>query len=228
MLLKRRTAILIAIFPCLVFGLLNDFYLRVVYDLGLKWFYLVDFLQWVVTPLCVWTFVLKPNGITLKDIGFTFRVPGRSPSVFAGDMVVAVVVLWLAYEPVRLIAYRFLWRYAASFGFQDAIPQSFPWNAIVILYFSCSAALIEEGVFRGLFWAYFSNFSPKHYPKFWYVAVTSLLFASIHSEQGPHAVIAAFSYGIAASLLYLHFRNLWPLVFGHFIIDVMRFWPSSG
>lgn len=228
MLLERRTAILIAIFPVLALGLLNDLYLRAAYAFGLEWFYLIDFLQWVVTPLCVWTFVLKPWGIAVKDFGFAFRVPGKRPLAFAGELGFAAVLLWISYELVRSIAYRFLWRYAESIGFQDAIPQSFPWNAMVILYFASSAALIEEGVFRGLFWAYFSSLSPRYCPKFWYVAVTSLLFASAHSEQGPHGVIAAFSFGIAASLLYLQLRNLWPLIFGHFIIDVMAFWPPSG
>ena len=228
MLFDRRTAILVAIFPILVLALINHVYMREVFDLGLGWFYFVDALRWVAIPLCIWIFILEPNGIRLQELGFTLRLPGGTPSVFAGDFVVAVVLLSLAYEPVLHIAHRFLWRYASSFGYRNTIPQSFPWNAIAIIYLSSTTALIEESVFRGLLWSYFDNFSREYNPRFWYVALTSLLFAAVHSSQGPAGVIAAFSMGLAASLLYLHFRNLWPLVFGHFVIDVHHFWPSSG
>ncbi|MGZ8218369.1 CPBP family intramembrane glutamic endopeptidase [Methylomagnum sp.] len=52
------------------------------------------------------------------------------------------------------------------------------------------------------------------------------LFAACHSEQGLHGVIAAWVYGLVAALLYVRLRSLWPLVFGHFVIDMIEFWPN--
>lgn len=228
MLPARRQAILVAMFPSLALALLNHFYLRWTYDLGLQWFYVIDAFQWVVIPWCVWKLLLKPQRITFTDIGFALRLPGGTPSVYAYDFVVALVVLSIAYVPIQLVAFKYFWPNVATFGYRNAIPRTFPWNDLAALYFSTTAAVIEESVFRGLAWSYMSGIASKYKPKLCYVAVTSLLFAAAHSEQGPDGMIAALSFGIAASLLYLHFRNLWPLVFGHFVIDAIRFWPAGG
>jgi membrane protease YdiL (CAAX protease family) len=56
--------------------------------------------------------------------------------------------------------------------------------------------------------------------------VTTILFAATHSELGPSGVVAALTYGIAAAVLFLKLRNLWPIIFAHFVIDVYSFWPK--
>jgi membrane protease YdiL (CAAX protease family) len=224
--LDRRSTLLLAIFPSLAIGLLNQFYLELVYRQGHVWYFLADAGQWVVTPILVWLFVLRPAWIKPKDFGLRLPILGDRPFESVVLFLLVSVLLWFTYGTVRDISYYIFWPYAGTFGYEDAIPKSFPWNILVVTYYALTAAFVEEVVFRGLPWAYFSIAVPQPRRKFWYVTVTSILFAATHSEQGPHGMIAALSFGIVAAMLYTHLKDLWPLVFGHFFVDLISFWPK--
>ena len=224
--LDRRSILLLAIFPSIVIGLLNQFYLELVYRQGHAWFFLADAGEWIVTPTLVWLFVLRPAYIKPKDFGLRLPILGGRPFETIGLFLFVAVLMWFTYGMVRYIAYFFLWPYTGTFGYGNAIPKLYPWNMLVVFYYSLTAAFIEEVVFRGLAWAYFSIAVPQPRRTFWYVTVTSILFAATHSEQGPAGMIAALSLGIVASTLYARLNDLWPLVFGHFVVDVISFWPS--
>lgn len=222
--LDRRSILLLAVFPSLAIELLNQFYLEAVYKQGQLWFYVADACQWIVVPLLVWRFILRPAHIKPKDYGLRWPVFDARPIEAIGLFLFVTVILWLVESPVRHIAYRFLWKYAGTFGYETAIPKSFPWNVLVIFYYSITAAFVEEVVFRGLPWAYFSIAVPQSRRNLWYISTTSLLFAAAHSEQGPHGMIAALSFGIFSAMLYAHLKDLWPLIFGHFACDAVSFW----
>ncbi len=220
----RRSILLFAIFPSLAFGLLNDFWLDSIYRQGVGWFYLGDILQWIVVPGLVWLFILHPAGIKPKDFGLDFAQYRQRPFETLGLFLFVALLLWVAYEPIKNIAYRYLWKYAGTFGYGNLVPASFPWHVFVVAYFAATAAVVEEVVFRGLSWAYVSLVVPKSNRNFLYITITSLLFAATHSEQGPHGMIAALSFGIVAASLYSKLQNLWPLVVGHFVVDLLSFW----
>jgi hypothetical protein len=224
--IDRGSILLLAIFPSLAISLLNQFYLEAVYQQGQLWFYLADACQWIVTPVLVWLFVLRPANIKPKDYGLRVPVLGVRPLETLGLFLFIAVLLWISYSPVYDIAYRFLWKYAGTFSYGNAAPKSFPWNALVVFYYAVTAAFVEEVVFRGLPWIYFSIAVSQPRRKFWYITITSILFAASHSEQGPHGMIAALSFGIVSAMLYIELKNLWPLVFGHFVCDVISFWPK--
>jgi Type II CAAX prenyl endopeptidase Rce1-like len=222
--LDKRTLFLLASFPSFALEMLNQFWLEPAYELGVGWFYLVDLLQWVATPLLVWFLLLRPSGVMLKDFGLDFSPYRGKLLESSGRFAFVTFLLWIADFPVRHIAYRYLWQYAGTFGYGNAIPASLPWHGLVVVYFAITAGFIEEIVFRGLPWAYLSRTIRGPGLNFWYITLTSLLFAAVHSEQGPHGVIAAFSYGIMTALLYTKLKNLWPLVVGHFVCDLIAFW----
>ena len=129
-----------------------------------------------------------------------------------------------AYRPVEVIAYGFLWPYAGTFSAAAMLPESGLRRIPGVLYLSITAGLVEEAVFRGLPWLYLSTFAHFRRRVPVYVISTFLLFSLVHSEQGPHGMLAALSFGIAAAILYLKIRNLWPIAIGHVATDVIGFW----
>lgn len=224
--LDRRSILLLAILPSFALGMLNQFYLESAYRHSQALFYLADSVQFVAVPLLTWFLVLRPAKIWPKDFGLRLPIFGARPLESVFLFLFVALLLWIAYEPINAIAYRYLWREAGIFGYGTAIPKSFPLNAVAVLYFSLTAALVEEVVFRGLAWNYFSTALPDIWQKPAYIIISSVLFAAVHCEQGPHGMIAAFSFGLAAAALYVSLKNLWPLVFGHFVGDVIAFWPT--
>jgi hypothetical protein len=222
--LDKRSTILLAVFPTLALELLNTFWLEPLILRGPAIFYAADILQWIIVPGLVWAFLLRAPHIKPKEYGFPDS--SQTPSLISVAQALSVaLLLWLAYKPVFVIAYRWFWPYAENFGYSAIIPKLFPWNILISLYFSTTAAVVEETVFRGLPWLYFSCFLSPARRIIWYLILTPLLFAACHSEQGPHGVIAAWAYGLTAALLYIRLRNLWPLILGHFVIDMIEFWP---
>lgn len=224
--LDKRSAILLGIFPTLALELLNTFWLEPLILRGPTYFYIADLVQWIIVPGLVWAFILRASNIKPGEYGFPG--PIRLPSLLSAAQALSVAfLLWLAYRPVMVIGYRWLWTYAGDIGYGTIIPKLFPWNILTSLYFSATAAVVEETVFRGLPWLYFSCFLSPARRISWYLILTPLLFAACHSEQGPHGVIAAWAYGFVAAMLYIRLRNLWPLIFGHFAIDMIEFWPNT-
>lgn len=224
--LDRQSLLLAAIFPMLAAGLLNEFWVEPAYRRGIGWFYVADAIQWIVVPGLVWLFVLRPGRIEPNDYGLDFAPYARRPLHAIALFLFVALLLWIAYEPVKSVALRFLGRYANTFGYENIVPTSLLGKVVVVAYFSGTAALVEEVAFRGLPWAYLSTAIPPAYRRFWYITLTSLLFAATHAEQGPHGVIAAFTFGIMAAFLYTRLQNLWPLIFGHCVGDALSFWPT--
>lgn len=218
----QRTGLLIAIFPTVFLGLMNGFWLESLLKQGAVAFYAVDVLQWIVVPCVVWRYVLRPLGIKPKSYGLS-----PHPLKITCQALYAAILLWLSYRPAHLYAYRLLWPYAGNLGYADIIPSLAPWNMLAAFYFSATAAVVEEIVFRGLPWLYFSSFLTPRQCGFWYLLVTPILFAACHSEQGPHGVIATWVFGWVMAVLYGYLKNLWPLILAHFAIDMAAFWPSA-
>ncbi|MGH8857930.1 MAG: CPBP family intramembrane glutamic endopeptidase [Polaromonas sp.] len=185
-------------------------------------YWAADLVQFALVPLLLFLFL---RSVSIRPSAYGFRSLTSSLSGVEAIAVVLFVafVYWVAYEPVRNIAYRFLWQYAGTFNHKDALPETPVLRLIVVIYLATSAALIEEAVFRGLSWLYVGQYkrSPFSVPSF--AVITSLLFAAIHYEQGPHAMIAALSVGIVAAMLYAKIQNIWPFLIAHFLIDIRSY-----
>jgi membrane protease YdiL (CAAX protease family) len=58
------------------------------------------------------------------------------------------------------------------------------------------------------------------------VVFSAGLFASYHCYQGGAGVIIAFVFGLAFGITYLCYRNVWPLVVAHTVINIHIEWLS--
>jgi hypothetical protein len=223
--LTRPEAVLAALFPFVALSLLNHFYKAWVFDLGPAWFWLADAVQYLVAPAAGWYFFLRPAGVKPSDYGLKY---GRNSHDRHGGIAFTLFIALLlvaAYWPIHTVANALLAKFSGNF--QDVNPKSGTYFAslIVALYMSATAALVEEGVWRGLSWLYLSAVLPLRWRRFWYVLITATVFAIAHSEQGPGGVMAAFWFGVLAAGLYLKLKTLWPVVLGHFITDLLIFGP---
>ncbi len=90
-----------------------------------------------------------------------------------------------------------------------------------ILYFSLTAAVAEEVVFRGMLAAALIGRDASD--KVVYVVMSSILFGLAHFARGLDVVLAATVLGACCALIYLRWRNLWYLIFGHFVAGLMSY-----
>jgi len=222
--LDQRSAILLASAVLIAPGLLNALYMEPLYEASRAGYWLADSLQYAVLPAGVAWLLMTRARVRPVEWGFRPWRARRGPLDYAALFLLICFLYWLAYEPVRKVAYAHLWRGAPAFGSWTAIPKAFWPHLLVVMYYSVSAGLVEEVAYRGLPWLYLSRFTFRRGKTPLYVLSTSLLFAAAHSEQGPHSVIAAFSLGVVSAMLYAGFQDLWPFVVAHIVTDVISFW----
>jgi len=186
------------------------------------WYWAADAFHYVVVPVAVLFFLRRAAGMSPGDYGF--RRFGRDVAGWetTGLFLLVLGAYWAAWDPVKQIALAHLAKYASAF--RPAMHEGLAPRLMVVTYLSLTAAMVEEGVFRGLAWEYFQALG-RSWAVPAYVVTTAVLFGAIHSEQGPHGVIAAFSLGLVSAFLYSRIRNLWPFVTAHFLIDMGALWP---
>lgn len=223
--LTKREAVLAAAFPFVALSLLNDFYRGWLFSFNPGLYWLVDVVQFIVAPAAGWYFFLRPAGITPRDWGMPGHKRPHERRDGAAVMLFVAFLLVAADWPVILLTQRLYWAYADHFQPVQAMPVGFSAKLALAVYMSASAAMVEEAVWRGLGWLYLSAVLPPKRLHLWYVLITSAAFALAHSEQGIGGVIAAFWFGVLAAGLYTKLRILWPIVLGHFIIDMIIFGP---
>jgi len=227
--LNKQSAILLAVFPSVVLGLLNTFWSAPLYKISPPLFWLADTTQWLLVPFLVWLLVLRPHKISFLDIGFRPLTNKNKPleSFGLGEFALTLFVLAFSYFLVDRIAHTLLARHdGSSFGYGIAVASLVNLKYIAVIYLAVTAAVVEEVVFRGLPWLYLSKGDSGTIRKIIYVAFTSIIFAATHSEQGLAGMISTFAYGVAAATLFLRTQNLYPVVFSHFVIDVFSFWSK--
>ncbi len=129
----------------------------------------------------------------------------------------------MSYRPVSAFFGTLLLSEPSQFTYFNAIPQYPAGRFLVGLYFSGTAALFEEVMYRGLPWVYFKATVAPRFLVPTYVVASSCLFGFAHWENGIHEVIATSSLGVVACLTFAKTRTLWPLVVAHFLIDIVGF-----
>jgi hypothetical protein len=212
---KRPEAILLAAFPIIALGLVNGLYMHDLARADVAWYWSADLFQFVVLPT-IGVFVLHLfGGYRPHDYGFRRFLSSKGAPSIAGLVVLVTFVFWLAYDPVKDIAWRYFGATALDSAFAAALPDHGPLRVVTVFYICLSAALVEETVFRSLPWLYFSTTMAS--PVAPYVVATTVLFSAIHWEHGLPNLIATATLGLASSLLYLKILNVWPFVAAHFL-----------
>lgn len=221
--LDKPQAALVASFPLVAFGVLNHLYKAPLYALHSGWFWAADVLNFVVAPTLVWWLVLRPAHVGLADCGLVRRDRyGPGGDAWAGVLFLALLMVAWTW-PAFLLAQPSIQAHSDAFSYHAAIPQSGPGRWLVPLYFSLSAALVEEVFYRALPWLYLEGrVSPRHRQRV-YVWLTSIVFSVAHSEQGLGGMVATFWFGWVAARMYCRHHNLWPLLAAHFFTDMVAY-----
>jgi uncharacterized protein len=134
--------------------------------------------------------------------------------------VLAVLFTYQLDKIFTRIAVAFVGNIPSYFHYQSMQSNMLLLKWLSTLYFALSAGIVEELYYRGLF---YKIVEPTNNPKLLYLLLSPAIFAIAHWEQGADGVVATYLFGIIASLFYLKFKNLWPLIFGHIATDYVWF-----
>jgi membrane protease YdiL (CAAX protease family) len=210
---------LLGMFPSLI----NGYIYSKVLDYPLIYWSL-EFINWIIIPIALLLFVKKHTTLRLSDIGLNrmiFGKPGTFLIIFF-SVIVAPIDFFLYNEFFTLAVEHFSSN--TLFSYQSVIPDTPILKIVVVLYFATTASFVEEILYRGLLFKiaqYYAN------PKLLFLLISPLFFAVIHWETGTAHVVAVYFLGLLMALLYLTFRNLWPLIFSHFFANVVIYTLAS-
>ena len=212
---KRPQIILLAILPSVAIGLLNGLYPDELPRDHPGWYWMADITQFILVPAIAVVVLHFFSGCRPREYGFQPILRDNKVHLAVGLILFVTFIYWLAYEPVKAVAYRFFWSTASSPVFDAALPTGQPLRILTLLYICITAAVVEEPVFRSLPWLYFS--STMKFPTIPYLLTTTLLFSAIHWEHGVPNLVANATLGLAAGALYTRVQNVWPFIWAHFL-----------
>lgn len=207
-----------------IIGLVNGLYKEALFNFSQAAYWLQDIAHFVIIPAALFYILSNTCGYKFKDFGLIKPSKGYPLAELLGASIFSAFILYVVYISVLVTSYHTLKEYgqtAAYFNYNSVIPTG-PLGIVVVLYFATTAATVEEIVYRGIPYKLMTAY--KLFSKKTYVVGTSLLFAAIHWENGYGDLLAAFIFGLLAAYLYLVYRNLWPLIGAHFLIDLYVFW----
>jgi len=205
----------IGIFPFLVNGPVNA---RIAHQPLLYWGF--ELAIWVVLPGLLLLMATRTPGFRFADLGLHLAVMN-----YRG--LPAVLIACLLFSPLCYGVYvgagALFERWFPQDGFfnyETMIPESGIGYYAVILYFALSAGLVEEFLFRGLLFRAAREFA---HPALAFMLVSPLAFSLVHWESGPANLCATWVFGLFAAAAYLRMKNLWPLIVGHVVTDLLWF-----
>jgi membrane protease YdiL (CAAX protease family) len=209
---RTPTAVLLAIVPSIALGLTNGIYGYDLAEYHGAVYWLADAVQFVLVPSACLLLLYRLAGYKPADYGFRSIAPDFGTAVAL--ILFVTSMYWLAYEPVKALASAHWPKTIAPPVFAAVLPSEQPQRTVVLLYVCASAALVEETVFRGLPWLYFSSVMKS--PAVPYVATTAISIAAIHWEHGVPNLVASGALGLVAAGLYTRVQNVWPFIWAHF------------
>lgn len=202
-------------------GSLNGFYNPLLYRASPLLFWAVDIVSFVVVPLLLVHWLATVAQIRPQHYGL--RLPLHWGN-FLGSSLLLGIVLFCAYELARRVGWALTYRWYSSPGltFGNVVPQGIA-HLPTILYMSVTAGVVESIFMLALPWYFWRNYLGQAQRRSAFAWGMSLLFASIHWEQGPHDMVAAFAFGYLACRLYWRLNDLWPIIGAHTLIDIVEF-----
>jgi len=213
--------LLLAMFPTIGLLLLNGLWNGPLYRASPGIFWIADVVTHVVIPAVMLIILMKYCRITPADYGLA--APHNGLGEMLGLVVFATGLYWISYKPVAAFFGHLLLSEPSPLTYVDVIPEQPLAKMAVALYFSSSAAVFEEIMYRGLPLLYATRVLPRTRVAVSYTFVSAILFGLAHWENGVHEVIGTATLGVVACAMYLKTRTLWPLIGAHFLIDMMSF-----
>jgi membrane protease YdiL (CAAX protease family) len=193
-------------------------------DLSGVTFWAADFACFVVIPLILF--------IWIRPIEFsspTLPVKNKRPYFFISYIVIfqalacMIILLFTCNWGQRFgsmieIAYPNL--LPSTLDYASKLPSNSEYKLVFALYFGLTAGVVEEFFFRGVIKKITDSYKRSHLT---FVVTSTLTFASIHWAAGITALSISAAAGFSMALLYLKFRDLKPLMLGHFLYDFCYF-----
>ena len=206
---------LCGIAPFMVNGLVNSV---IAHNALFYWGF--EMLTWIVIPSTILYLVIRTPGVQFSDLGYHCS--------FRGQADIGLVLLACAvFAPLCYGVYYYSYDFFSSlfpgqgfFQYDSIVPESGILYYLVIIYFALSAGLVEEFLFHGLLYCAFSGF--KHSLGL-FLVISPILFSLVHWEDGVANLASTYIVGVFMAIAYLGFRNLWPLVIGHIVTDLVWF-----
>ncbi len=219
-----RTAILIGMFPTVGILLLNGFWTGPLFRYSTAAYWIVDVLSHLLIPALMLFLLAKFYRVYPRDYGFGGLTVATRTIDLIGLTLIVGIMFWISYVPVSAMLGSLLGSELSAFTYFNVLPEAGIGHILVVVYFSVSAGIFEEIMYRGLPWRYFSLLTEKRTPVISYALISSILFGFAHWENGLHEVFATFTLGFVACVLYAKIRNIWPFVIAHIGIDLAAFW----
>ena len=206
---------LCGIAPFMVNGLVNSV---IAHNPLLYWGF--EMLTWIIIPSTILYLVIRTPGVQLRDFGYHGSLRGQADIglVLLASAVFAPLCYGVYYYSHDYFSLLFPGQ--GFFQYDSIVPESGFFYYLVIIYFALSAGLVEEFLFRGLLYSAFSGF--KHSLGL-FLVISPILFSLVHWEDGIANLASTYIVGVFMAIAYLGFRNLWPLVIGHIVTDLVWF-----
>lgn len=184
------------------------------------WYWGFELAIWIAVPLWVLSATLRLPGCRFADLGFHTVLPRFRglPAVAAASLIFAPICYFLYDTAVDIFESAFPG--GGFFGYESVIPETGLPRYAVIAYLASSAGFVEEFLYRGLLYRAMLEF---HRPEVLFVIVSPLLFSLVHWESGAANLFATWVFGLFMAGAYLALRNLWPLIAGHVLTDLLWF-----
>lgn len=209
-----------AAFPTIGLLLLNGFWNEPLYRASATGFWIADVLSHVVIPAAMLVWLALRHNVRPRNYGLTSWRERRGDLI--GLTLLATALFWGSYKPVATFFGHLLLSEGAAVTYVDVMPSPPFAHLLVAIYFSLSAAIFEEIMYRGLPYVYCMHGYTVARPGL-YIICSAALFGMAHWENGAHEIIGTACLGLFACALYLKIQTLWPLIGAHFIVDMAGF-----
>lgn len=207
---------MILLIVAMVWGV-NGVYLSYLSKFGPFVFWAADLMQWVFLPAASVWYLATKFGISPPQYGFNPPIP--KPAHFLWGAV-SVAAFYPAFFWVRNYTWAALGMPGGFFTWNAEMPGGYAGTAVWI-YSALTAGFVESAFFLGLPWLLWSRHAAQG--KLLFSLASSVVFAAVHWEQGPHVVAGAFAFGLAACVWYFRSQSLWPVAIGHTVVDLIAF-----
>jgi hypothetical protein len=222
---QRGGFALLTIATFVLYGEVDGLTNRALFSVAPALFWIADLFFYSLVPVALLVYLNAQLRITPAEYGL--RSIGRWGE-FLGTTFLFVFLLVAAYEISARISWIVLYRTGFAelatpfFSYHSAIPAGLL-HLPAVAYLAVSAGLLESILFIGLPWLLWREwFGGLHGGRFAFAS--SVVFASVHWEQGALGLIGALVFGLVACRLYLKIGDLWPIVAAHTLVDFVNFW----
>ena len=216
---QQNISIAFALIPVVLIWQINGFYVAALARISAPLFWLTDFIQWIVLPVTLLTFLSKKASIHPKHYGLdTSALRWQSPIL--GTLGV-FITCYLSFSWASYLSWQWFDQPSGFFSLPSVFPSGLL-GKITWLYSSFTAGIIESIFFIGLPWLLYHNIrsTPSRTA---FAILASLVFAAAHWEQGPHVVVGSFSFNVVACFWFFRLGTLWPIAAGHILVDLVAF-----